>query len=94
MEMKFMGTNENIIWSQAPTSLRRKVPLNVKNFFFAEPIFTQQIFVESLIANSCLLVSVDSIMTNAVKKSVISLFMAIITHDSVCIYLEHGNACR
>lgn len=33
MEMKFMGTDDNITWSQDPTSLRRKVPLNVKKIF-------------------------------------------------------------
>lgn len=30
MEMKFMGTEENIVWSQDPTSSRRKDPFNVK----------------------------------------------------------------
>ena len=37
---------------------------------------------------------IQSIMTEAIEGSVVSqLQVAVINHNSVCTYLEHGNAC-
>lgn len=48
MEMKFMGTEGNIVRSQDPTTSRRKDPFNV-NIILQTPLFTEQNFIEDLI---------------------------------------------
>lgn len=48
MEMKFMGTEGNIVRSQDPATSRRKDPFNV-NITLQTPLFTEQNFTEDLI---------------------------------------------
>lgn len=48
IEMKFMGTEGNIVRSQDPTTSRRKDPFNV-NIILQTPLFTEQNFTEDLI---------------------------------------------